>query len=194
MKILTSCFLTAFLIINCNASDQPVPRRAAEEEKRLHYMVGEWFVSGEVAESSWGPARSVTGKETGRMRLNNLCLEIEGNLFYGDERHNSLTVIAYSPASKNYTASYLSSIAPLDTYTIELQSSEVGEVWKTTWTEINQGEKYFYRDTRTIIPSENRYSYQVEYSKDQENWTVLYALTGRRLVPDDAPSGALPHR
>ena len=145
-------------------------------------MVGEWAVSGEVAKSPWGPARSVSGKETGRMRLNGLCLEIEGILFYGDERHDSLTVLAYSPSSNRYTASYLSSIAPLDIYTLEIQKNEEGEVWTSSWTEINQEEKYFYRDTRTVIPSENKWTYKVEYSKDNKNWTVLYVLTGRRIA------------
>ena len=117
------------------------------------------------------------------MRLHGLCLEIVGSLFFGDERHDSLTVLACSPLSKSYTASYLSSIAPLDIYSLDLQSSEVGEVWKSTWSEINQGEKYRVSDRYRVAVG--KMAAIVVGENDMPHILPLLTMTGVTYLKDN---------
>ena len=174
-------FLVVFLTLNCAAADHPEPRKPGAEEERLKALVGEWIVSGEEAKSRWGPARRISGKQTVRMRLDGLCLEVEDNLVFGDSKHDSLSLVTYSQASKNYSMVYFSSIAPTALYSMTVESGKAGDVWKSSWTETNEGDEFFYRETRTILPSKDGWTYRVEYSQNNEIWKVLYACRGRRV-------------
>ena len=159
LSVLVICFVTSM-------QAQTLAPKPDPDLQKLHVFVGHWTGEVEFKPGPWGPGSKAVIEETGHMILGGHFLQVQDT--WKGSSQQSLWIIGYDPANKNYsTPAYFGGGDTLSgTITCD------GNVWSYTSTKKISlgGKQYSMRLALTPAPDRMNRLDKIEVSPDDKTW------------------------